>query len=191
MRKAFAKVLTFVLVLTFVFGASSVFAASTDPNPNVTIVNPVNDSTSYSTSLLVSVKLTAPSTIKINVYQKQKPSTSDNSSTPVAITAADWDKYIKDKAAGKEVIPFSNKAIIEEEKFTSDNKLSFYTKKIEKVSPGVYQVNVNTLDAEGNTRYTDRSVVVITEKETTAADSKNDQGASQFLQNLLKGIFGN
>ena len=186
MRKSmFASVTALIIVLMMVLSTTVVFA---DSDPNVTIVNPIDGNSAYSTSLLVSVKITTPSTIKVSVYQKQKPSTSDANSTPVAITVADLDKYKADKAAGKETVKFSNKLIMTEEKKT-DNNLTFYTKKLEKVTPGVYAVKVDTLDADKKVIYSDTVTVVLKDKETETK-SAEQPGATQFLQNLLQNIFG-
>lgn len=76
--------------------------------------------------------------------------------------------------------------------FSSNNNLSFYTQQVNGLKPGLYKIQVDTLDAAGKPVYTNSSQVIIREK--TEADTKildtPQSGTMQFLQNLLQTIFG-
>jgi len=224
------------LIFSVIFAAALFFALSTtaafaaDANPDVVIVNPVDESTSYSSNLLLSVKLTAPIDVQINLYQKQKAVVSETvgaageelpetaseeeaaaeanaaepettattaaaaniskTTTYADITAEDWQRYTKEKAAGKEAVPFSNKEILSDT-FSSDNDLSFYTKKLENIQPGVYQVCVSTIDETGSAVYINKATVLVGEKIEKAEEEAQGEEQQGFLKNLLKGIFGN
>ena len=59
----------FLVAVIMIFGAcGTVFAAEADPN--ITIVNPVADTPVNSTSLLISVKIMRPQTIKTTVLKE-------------------------------------------------------------------------------------------------------------------------
>jgi len=157
MRK-FTLAVVFVLLLSLF--APSVFGAA---NPNVVIVNPVPGVMIYSDNLLISVKVTEPTTIKVKVNLE-----TTNGDTPV-ITA-----------------------IGAEETFTSTTNLSFYTRKIEIVKPGNYRVVVDTIDAGGSVIFTNSSLIEIRAKEDNPAENTatgSQSGPAQFLKNLLKIIF--
>ncbi|HZK88256.1 MAG TPA: hypothetical protein VFC27_03795, partial [Anaerovoracaceae bacterium] len=67
-------------------------------------------------------------------------------------------------------------------------------KRFEKVSPGTYKIRVETL-LNGQVIYSSESLVMMKEKVVETTDTKifsvYQSGATQFLQNLLKSIFGN
>ena len=184
-RRALAMIITIALIFTAAFASTAVCFAA-ESNPSVTIVNPVNNSSAYAGNLLVSVKITTAAAISVTVYQRQ--------SSGKAITVEDWEKAVKEKGAAKAAASFSEKAVMTAEKFEATGDLSFYTKKLEKTEPGVYVVRVNTLDDEGKAIKTNESTVLIKAKAADAASEKvfesQSAGAAQFLQNLLKNIFG-
>lgn len=186
MRKGIA--LLVALLLMFV-STSVVFAAS---NPSVTTVNPISASTLYSDNLLISVKLTEPMTVKASVSQVYKVVNGTNA----AITAEEYAEYLKAKAAGTEPkTEVAKVSYVSLDSFTSTNNLSFYTKKLENVKPGIYDVNINTLGADGKAIYNNWSYVIIKAKEENPADpavfENNQSGTAQILKNLLQNIFGN
>ena len=161
MRK-FTIVLAFILILSM--SAPAVYASPNTPNPNVIIVNPVSGSTVYSDHLLVSVKLTAPTSINVTVTQE----TVDQN----AVTGS---------------------AIIITDKFTSTTNLSFYTRNVENVRPGNYVITVDTLNAEGRVVFKNSSPVEIKAKEDNPVEGEdtgpNQSGAANFLRSLLRIIF--
>jgi len=182
MRKKFIA----LLVLIVIFLSTSVVFA--DQNPNVTIVNPMNEDTLYSDNLLISVKLTEPITVKVSVTQVFKVVNSAN----VAITTIDEYKktLVPESSIDTEQVTFATL-----DPFTSTNNLSFYTKKLENVKPGIYIISVNTIDTEGNAMYTNTNVVSMRPKEENPNDPASfdtpQSGTTQFLKGLLKSIFGN
>ena len=162
MRK-YMIALIFILLLSL--NVSFVFATA---NPNVIIVNPVSDSPVYSENLLISVKITAPATIKVYVTHEQKVVSGDRTTVTSSVIGTADD-------------------------FTSTTNLSFYTKKVENVKPGDYKIVVDTINTEGTVIHTNASLVEVKAKEDNPADSANSEsvqsGPAQFLRNLLKIIF--
>lgn len=157
------KKMVTVLTVVLVLLCSTVFSSAA-ANPNVVLVNPAANSVVYSSNLLISVKLTQPITIRVTVYEDK--TLNDSSFTPVLAHA----------------FPA----------FSSNNNLSFYTQQVNGLKPGLYKIQVDTLDAAGKPVYTNSSQVIIREK--TEADTKildtPQSGTMQFLQNLLQTIFG-
>lgn len=169
------KIVSFILVLVMVLGSvACVFAAEADPN--VTIVNPVQDTPVTSSNLLISVKLTNQSPVVVNVLKE--------STTMQAITASDG------TTAQEMVIVWDS--VFTSEKFVPTSALSFYTKKLENVAIGNYIVRVDTLDQSENVIYeTTRKVTVTEKEEAEEVFTKENTGVNNFLQSLLKSIFGN
>ena len=164
-------IVPFLLVLALLFSTSAVFAAA---DPAITIVNPAADTTVTSTNLLISVKIAKQETVKVSVLQEK-------------ITAVT-------SSTGAVTNKVSYTAILDGDSFTSKTNLSFYTKKLENVSPGNYKVKVETLDKDGKVAYVTEQTVSVKEKAGTtdaAIFNSNQSGTVTFLQNLLKSIFGN
>ena len=173
------RLVALAIVICMLFcGTTAVFAAS---NPNVTIVNPVSGLIVYSDNLLVSVKITAASSITVSVTQEFKVVNGEKTT----VSLEDYLKTDKSETAGDPIGTTDS--------FTSINNLSFYTKKVENVKPGIYKITVNTVDAEGKTLFTNESIIEIKSKEENPADAATlespQSGAAQFLKNLLKIIF--
>ena len=89
---------------------------------------------------------------------------------------------------------FVSQEVMAPETFTCTNTLSFYTKQINNVTPGLYKVKVDTINEAGEVLYSTETLVVVkgvaSEAEKTDLFESNQSGISQFLQNLLKNIFG-
>lgn len=170
------KLTAILIVLVIVFG-SFAFSFAAEADPNITIVNPAQDTPVTSTSLLISVKITKQETIRVNVLKEnittQTTTASDGTTTTSKIVK--WD------------------SIFVSENFKSTSDLSFYTKKLENVATGNYIVRVDTLNAEGNVIYETTRKVTVKEKETTedVFAKENSGTVNNFLQSLLKSIFGN
>lgn len=164
-----------MLMLILVFGMTgTVFGAEADPN--VTIVNPVADTPVDSTSLLISVKITKPETVRVSVLKENV--------TMQAITAPD--------GTVSEAKIVSWNSVFTSDNFTSTSSLSFYTKKLENVALGNYIVRVDTIGADNKVIYqTTRSVSVVEPTVAEVFSSGSNSGVSNFLQSLLKSIFGN
>ena len=171
-------ILALILILVVLMSASFVSAAV---NPNVVIVNPVSGAVVSSDNLLISVKVTAPSTIKVSVTQEFKVVGGEKTT----VSLEEYQKTDKSETASSEVGTTDS--------FTSVNNLSFYIKKVENLTPGVYTITVNTVDPDGKVLYTNSSPVEMKAKEDTPADSVSSEsgqsGPAQFLKNLLKIIF--
>ena len=175
------------LMLAMIFSTATSFAAS---DPAVTIVNPTDSSTSYSTNLLVSVKITKPKTIRVRVTEEKKKV----NDVLYSMSLDELEKAQQAKAEGKPAATVVSVPLGEPETYTTSNNLSFYTKKFEKVTPGVYRIRVETISA-GQVVFSSENLVVMKEKEVAATDAKifnsTQSGTTTFLQNLLKTIFGN
>ena len=179
------RIIAMILILIMVFGTSSVFAAA---DPAVTIVNPSASSTIYSDNLLVSVKVAKPATIRVNVYRVMKPATVAGGS-PTAISIETYQKNLKADAASK--ISLTRVQAMAPVTQTYTASLSFYTKKLENIKPGVYIIKVDTIDSAGRALYSSEIYVGVKSKDESAAvfDS-NQSGTMQFFKTVLKGIFG-
>ena len=88
---------------------------------------------------------------------------------------------------------FTWNSVFESENFTTTTNLSFYTKKLENVAQGNYIVRVDTIGSDGKVLYQTSRSVTVAEKESEAeVFSSNSSGTvNNFLQSLLKSIFGN
>ncbi len=153
-------------------------------DPAVSIVNPVNTSTSTSSNLLISVKITQPKTVKVSAYAMKK----NTASGKVQLGEADM-KAIKEGTLDTSNIVYD---ALSAENFTTKNNLTFYTKKIEGVAPGIYVIKVETIQKDAVV-YSSRSYVLVKAK-AEDANKLFDQSQSStavFLQGLIKSIFGN
>lgn len=184
MRK---HVVVLMLMIVMIFSAVPSYAV---PDPAVTIVNPVGSSTIYSSNLLISVKIAKPKTIRVKVTEEKKK-------VNEVLYAATLDEVLKSDAAkreGRAGTVMVSVPLGEYDTYTSSNNLSFYTRKYEKVTPGVYRIRVETLSA-GQVVYSSENLVAVREKEVAATNTEifttSQSGTTQFLQNLLKTIFGN
>lgn len=164
-----------ILILVMILG-STVCAFAADADPNVTIVNPVQDTPVTSSNLLISVKLTKQEPIIVNVFKEKV--------TTQTVTAAD--------GTSKQEKITSWEAVFVSGKFMPTADLSFYTQKLENVAVGTYLVRVDTLDSNNKIIYeTTRKVTVKEKEETEDVFTKENTGVNNFLQSLLKSIFGN
>ncbi|MBR7147568.1 MAG: hypothetical protein IKD13_01950 [Firmicutes bacterium] len=200
-----AKLIAIMLIFMMMF--STVFASAAS-DPNVTIVSPAVESVVNSDSLLISLKITKPETIKVSVFEEKqlvgeelKSVDVNNIETLQAATTATASSVTTDGVAVASSVTasgvtakFVSKEVMVPETFTSTNTLSFYTKQLNNVTPGLYKVKVDTIDAEGKVLYSTENLVVVkgvaSEAEKTDLFENTQSGISQFLQNLLKSIFG-
>lgn len=174
-----------IVVLTVVLSLlCSTIVASAATDPNVILVNPKYNSTVFSNNLLISVKLTQPKSIRVSVFEEKQVVNGTLSAVNVN-TLTTSNGSINNAS-------FTPVAVGVPTKFESKNNLSFYTKQIS-VKPGLYRIRIDTLDASGKEIFTRNSYVVVKEK-TEEAEAKifetPQSGTMQFLQNLLKNIFG-
>ncbi|MDO4553366.1 MAG: hypothetical protein Q4C22_07510 [Bacillota bacterium] len=173
-------VVALVLIVSLFCSTTLAFGAA---DPSVTIVNPVSNSTVYADNLLISIKVTATKTIKITVYE-EKLLNADGSVSSLdtldAINEVDADSL-------------RHAVVMPTETFLSNGSLSFYTKQVNSVTPGLYKIRAVTVDSGGKTLYSsDTYVVVRAPSEAQAVVFESQQsGVLSFLQNFLKNIFGN
>lgn len=175
------KKIVMLFVVIFVLLNATIFASAAS-DPSVVIVSPVHKSEVYANSLLVSVKITEPKTIRVKVFEEKQKVNDELKS----ILASDWKK-----ADGK--IKPQTVLFVPAEDFTCTNTLSFYTKQIDEVKPGTYRVQVDTIGSSGKVSYTSYSLVIVSDKEGDESSKifeTSQSGTMQFLQNLLKSIFG-
>lgn len=172
-------ILTLIIILTLVFSSITVSFAAADQD--VAIVNPVSYSSITSSNLLISVKITAPKTIRVSAYEVRK-SVGDGSAS---LGESDMKAILDGTFSDTIVYSLVGSA----ENFTSTNNLSFYTKKLE-TNPGLYLIKVETI-YQNKPVYSSRSYVTI--KSKSSAESKlfdsSQSGTAAFLQNLIKTIF--
>lgn len=171
------KILMIVFVILTMLCSTVLSFAATDYG--VTIVSPASKSEISANSLLISIKLTQPRTINVSVYEEKRQS----GGTLVPILASDWskaDKEIKSKSV----------VYMEKEAFTCTNNLSFYTKQLNDVAPGTYRVQAEVIGPDKKVAYSTYSLVVVTDQATGKIFETSQSGTMQFLQNLLKSIFG-
>jgi len=176
-----SKIIILVLLIVFL-STQTVFATTQPANPSITIVNPVSERTIFSDSLLVSVKMTAPISIRVSVTQEFKIVNDVN-------TSVSLEEFLNAEQSQRTGTVFGTPG-----NFTSTSNLSFYTKKVENIRPGVYMITVETLNDEGNATHTNTSIIEVRPAEENPAnqvtvDTQNSAPA-QFLRNLLRAIFG-
>jgi hypothetical protein len=175
------KKLVIALLVVMSLLCSTVFASAT-VDPAVTIVSPTQ--TVYGNSLLVSIKMTAPKTIKVYVYEeKQKVGDTLVSIDPSAALSEDID-----------LTSIFGVSIITPQTFTGTGSLQFYNKQLSEVTPGLYRIKVETLGIEGTVTASSSTRVVVMPAESTTGSAifqTQQSGAFQWVQNLLKSIFGN
>lgn len=181
--------LTMVIVMLAV---NFVFAAG------VSIVSPASNSIVYTDSLLVSVKVTEPKTIRVTVYEKRVKA--GDSSVAADVSGVTSDNIAAYAADAK----FSDVVISKAEDYTNTGEIGFYTKQLS-VKPGLYKVKVETLETviewppEGGDPVeavivTDTASSVVAVK-TKPAEQKqttlttNSSGALTFIHKILKSIF--
>lgn len=180
-------IIAVMIILTMLFSTTVSFATV---DPAVTIVNPTIGSTLYSTNLLISIKVTQPKTIRVTVTEEKKKV----NDVLLAATIEEIEKAEQAREEGRPALTFVSVPLEEADTYITAGNLSFYTKKFEKVMPGTYKIRVETLSG-GQVIHTSESLVMMKEKEVETTDAKifsvSQSGATQFLQNLLKTIFGN
>jgi hypothetical protein len=175
----------YMLLLIAVFAAllcaSSAYAAT---DAAVTLVSPPENESIVANNFLISVKVTQPGRVlRISASELQQKS----GDKFVSVKPGELEEYDKKKDEEKKLV-----AVMEPERFESKGSVSFFTKKIEGITPGVYLIKVETLDASEKVIYLKEARILVKEKEeeTKVFDSQKS-GTSQFLQSLLTKIFKN
>lgn len=171
----------FIIIAMLMFNMAFVSAAA---DPAVTIVSPAQ--TVSGSNLLVSVKITAPKTIKVYVYEeKEKVGDELISIDPAAVTA----ESLSSKT-------FYSVSIMTPETYEGTGTLQFYNKQISDVTPGLYRIKVEILDKSNNVTASSVLRTLVMQKDKEPADGNEifqsqQSGALQWVQNLIKSIFKN
>ena len=178
-------VISLMMVLIMVFSTTFAFAAS---DPKVVVINPEQYSTIYSENLLISIKVLEPKTIRVAFYEEQELV----NDVPEPIDVENITK-IEDLLS---ITDLTSVLVYDKEYFDCNNYLSFYTKRIEDLGPGLYRIKVDTINDEGKVTYSINTHVIIKDKslEPSADEGIFDepqQTTMEMLQNFFSNIFGN
>lgn len=197
------------IIITLIIMCSSVAFAGA-----AAIVSPASNTIIYSDSFLVSVKIAEPKTIRVTIYE-QKDLINDQlvsvnvtnikaedlaliakgPAPPVTAEAAVTEATVSTVATlsdGTAVKEYTPVVISEATMYTCTGPLGFYTKQIDNVKPGLYKIQVETLNASTEVTEKINSFVAVKVKpvtEKTNLFETPQTGALQFLQTLLKNIF--
>ncbi len=188
--------ITIVTAIVLLLCSSFAFAGA------AAIVSPAANTIVYSDSLLVSVKVTEPKTVRVTVYEEKETSGETLVSANVtAFTEADLALVAAKKTQGAAASTLSDgsttkdytsAAMGDAVSYTCDSSLGFYTKQISDVKPGLYRVQVETVNGDATVSETVHSMVAVKVKpvEVKASIFQAPQtGALQFLQTLIRNIF--
>ena len=200
MSSIWRRILSLVLVL-LLLGTGFVYAGG------ATIISPAQNTVTTSSSLLVSVKLTEPQTIRVTVYEeKNSRENADGSKEYTSVDVSKFNKEdlgkIADVYAGKEAQTLSTGAVASKYSsivystavtYTNTSDVSFYTKQLSSVSPGLYRVRVEVLADDETVAETQNSFVAIQkkdeEKKQTNLFESKQTSAVKAIQNVLKSLF--
>ncbi len=156
-RKA---LIALAVVVCLIFSTLPAFAAtSLSKDPNIVVVSPTKNAVMKAGTVLVSVKMTAPRTIRMSLYEETK----------------------------------SGRSLIRSERYSSSRSLSYYTRQLTGLDPGVYCVNISTLNSAGSAIYASEIYVKVQKRtsDTVKVDVFNSQNSSSsFWATLLKKLLG-
>ncbi|MBE6037528.1 MAG: hypothetical protein E7223_07990 [Clostridiales bacterium] len=180
-------VMLLIVIATLLCGTVFSFAG-------VSLISPTAAATISGDSLLISVKITEPATIRVSMdaqMQEGRGFEKDGSRKLEAITDVDAEKLSKLDSDDLISVPF-----MEPETVKDTRSLWFYSKRVSDVEPGLYKVTVETLNKSGKVTGVTSTLVFVNEKvEKASADSvtfdSNTGKGFQWLRNLIKNIFGN
>ena len=148
------------VIICLIFTTLPAFAATSLPrDPNITIVSPTKDAVMKTGTVLVSVKMTAPKSIRMSLYEETT----------------------------------SSRKLIKTERYSSSKSLSYYTRQLTGLDPGIYCINISTLNSAGNAVYASEIYVRVQKKtsDSVKVDVFNSQNSSSsVLASLLKKLFG-
>jgi len=177
----------------------------------VSVVSPVANSIMYTDSVLVSVKLTEKATVNVTVYE-EKDVTGVTVLNPAGeLVSVDVSKLKEEDLAilstyrtaaenaevpvlsdGSKAKKYTDSVFCETVKYTNSGEIGFYTKQLTDVHPGLYRIQVDTLDDKGLITASTSSLIAVRQKEDeqkTNIFQNQNTSAFQFIQNLLKKVF--
>ena len=194
--KDLKKIIAFVLVLVLTAG-TMVFAEGS-------IVSPAANSITTSDSLLISVKLNQPGTVRVKVFEEkiEKKSVVTSVVSGQAVTH-EAISYTSVNTSTFEAIDFtSNPALStyadvsyqEPAEYTSKDTIGFYTKQLSDVKPGIYKVVVEDLNDKKEVVSSTSALTVVKTKPAATenkvfTNSATKTSALTILQNFLKSLF--
>ena len=148
------------VIICLIFTTLPAFAATSLPrDPNITIVSPTKDAVMKTGTVLVSVKMTSPKSIRMSLYEETT----------------------------------SSRKLIKTERYSSSKSLSYYTRQLTGLDPGIYCINISTLNSAGNAVYASEIYVRVQKKtsDSVKVDVFNSQNSSSSVwASLLKKLFG-
>ena len=195
---------------------SLIMLASVSAFASAAIVSPAKSSIVYSDSFLVSVKVSDAENIRVTVYEKKDSrqieivndkgiaekrtqyfsvDVKDFTEDDIALIAAG--RLLDDNnepillSTGAAVKRYTDFTVGEAETFKNETGISFYTKQLSDVKPGLYRVKVELLDGDGLVKSVSSHIVAVKEKELAPQEDvlSGQQNAVTVIQNLLKSIF--
>jgi hypothetical protein len=174
---------SFLLIIILIFSATFAYA---EADENVVIVNPGQYSVLYSDNLLISVKVLEPKTVKVALYEEKQ--IKNDVATSVNVSNIDEPSDLM------EIEDLTSEIVYGKDTFISTNYLSFYTKRVVDLTPGLYRVQVDTLDSSGSVLYITNTHVIIKDKSLEpAADATifkiSQPTTMQLLQNFFSSLF--
>lgn len=186
------KFITLTVIILLFCSTSLSFAAV---DGAVTIKSPKNNSSTASNNILISVEVTEPKTIRISLYEEMQL-------VHDKYISIDINKELEKKAIeennSKKVNTISalkTESILTEMEpayFTTVNSLTYCTKQVNGLTPGLYKIKVDTLNGAGETIFTRENHFGIMSKELIETDTLENEksGPVQIFQNILKFIVG-
>ncbi len=208
MARRAVRFISFVLVLVLLCtGICSAASAS--------VISPSANSVVTGDSLLVSVKVSDAGKVRISVFREMienvvygtdgaiKERTysdidcKDFTSADLALISAGKTTDASGAAItlsnGTPVMKYADRKYMDPVIYENEGDMSFYTKQLSSVSPGLYKLRVEVLDSSGEkVTQTISSLVLVKEKPAEQEKplfEKAPSGALQFIQNLLRSLF--
>lgn len=175
MRVRFIRTTALTLVLLLLTTVAS-FAVS--------VVSPVPNSVVYSDSILVSVKVNEKATIKVTVFEEKSKDTAGN------LVSTDVSKMTSKDLEGLDLSKYTDSVYSAAVTYTNEGEIGFYTKQLSSVKPGLYRVQVDTLNEKEESVATVSSLVAVNQKKEEKQEQNIFQNqrttALQYVHNLIK-----
>lgn len=199
--KRLRHILSVMLVFLMLFSNTS-FAASA---PGASIVSPAANSVASGSDLLISVKVSDKKKISVTVFEERRAvADKDGKESFEAVDVKELSEnaldlledafnkssknfedavFEKGKATGsfvieekEERIKFTELVVSEPASYTAVGEAGYFSKNLEKLSPGLYRVQVQLLDKDGEAVESYSSLVALKENKTEAkADATCDK----------------
>ena len=170
------KILALVLALVLCFSATSfIFAAEDD---SYTVISPQTSESgiTYCDNLLISVKTTDNTALRFTLYS--------------------YPNYTK--VSSLDLVPASVFNVRSQfgasEDFAGGEGVSFYTRQVNDIEPGMYGLKIEKFDQENNVVSVNQKYFIVessSSKDSAAIyDSQTSVGRVMFFQNVFRNLFG-